>query len=194
MLDDPQTLKPFPVPIFTSFVHDHDRFVTGLRPLLLQASRSLASVPRGELHGWQSDSDLLNWGPPTQPLVPLFGEAVLAAAGCADDTDVRLDAWANVFTRDTYFTPHTHAGAAWSGVYYLSAADSDHETGGVLCFGDPRAGSGMVQSPLVDKAHGTVFAMVPQSGQLVVFPSWLMHWVTPYRSDNVRISISFNAV
>ena len=33
----------------------------------------------------------------------------------------------------------------------------------------------------------------PRTGDLVIFPSWLVHWVTPYQSDRPRLSVSFNA-
>jgi uncharacterized protein (TIGR02466 family) len=36
-------------------------------------------------------------------------------------------------------------------------------------------------------------AVAPQTGMLVIFPAWLVHWVTPYQSDRPRISVSFNA-
>jgi uncharacterized protein (TIGR02466 family) len=32
----------------------------------------------------------------------------------------------------------------------------------------------------------------PRSGQLVLFPSWLLHAVRPYRGDRERISVAFN--
>jgi len=30
-------------------------------------------------------------------------------------------------------------------------------------------------------------------GQLVLFPSWLLHEVMPYEGDDVRITVAFNA-
>ena len=36
--------------------------------------------------------------------------------------------------------------------------------------------------------------VAPEPGMLVMFPSWLEHWVTPYRGKGQRISVAFNAV
>ena len=33
----------------------------------------------------------------------------------------------------------------------------------------------------------------PQAGLLVVFPSWLYHWVHPYTGQRPRVAVSFNA-
>jgi uncharacterized protein (TIGR02466 family) len=98
-----------------------------------------------------------------------------------------------VLRRGDYFTPHTHPDAAWSGVLYVDAGDSGEAHGGLLAFRDPRGGAGMVEAPTnrFDGA-GTVHH-VPRTGELVVFPSWLVHWVVPYQSDRPRISIAFNA-
>ena len=44
--------------------------------------------------------------------------------------------------------------------------------------------------------HATVAAIQPESGGIVVFPSWLNHWVEPYESpenEALRIVVSFNA-
>jgi hypothetical protein len=32
----------------------------------------------------------------------------------------------------------------------------------------------------------------PQAGLIVIFPSWLYHWVHPYAGHTPRIAVSFN--
>jgi uncharacterized protein (TIGR02466 family) len=34
--------------------------------------------------------------------------------------------------------------------------------------------------------------VIPKAGRLVMFPSWLLHQVRPYRGNAERISIAFN--
>jgi len=34
----------------------------------------------------------------------------------------------------------------------------------------------------------------PEEGDIFIFPAWLKHWVYPYRSDAVRVSVSGNIV
>ena len=35
-------------------------------------------------------------------------------------------------------------------------------------------------------------SFMPQENDCFVFPSWLKHWVAPYKSDCTRISVSGN--
>ena len=32
----------------------------------------------------------------------------------------------------------------------------------------------------------------PQEGDMFIFPAWLKHWVSPFQSDCVRVSVSGN--
>jgi hypothetical protein len=41
--------------------------------------------------------------------------------------------------------------------------------------------------------YGEPVRVRPESGLLVVFPSWLYHWVHPYAGQPPRIAVSFNA-
>jgi hypothetical protein len=40
---------------------------------------------------------------------------------------------------------------------------------------------------------GRTIAIPPETGRMVVFPSWLYHWVNPYQGTGERISIAFNS-
>jgi hypothetical protein len=73
-----------------------------------------------------------------------------------------------------------------------SGTDSqDQPLSGVLEFLDPRAGAEAVSAP--GDPYGELFRVRAQAGLLVMFPSWLYHWVHPYAGETPRIAISFNA-
>ena len=38
----------------------------------------------------------------------------------------------------------------------------------------------------------TYMSHFPEEGDMFIFPAWLKHWVSPYKSDVVRISVSGN--
>jgi hypothetical protein len=61
----------------------------------------------------------------------------------------------------------------------------------VLEFIDPRAGVDAVTAP--GDPYGEPVRVGPNPGLLVVFPSWLYHWVHPYAGQSPRIAVSFNA-
>src|SRR6201985_1811880 len=104
-----------------------------------------------------------------------------------------ISGWATVCRAGTYHAPHLHSDSAWSGVYYVdSGSDNpDRPLSGVLEFLDPRAGAEAVSAP--GDPYGEPFRVRPQAGLLVLFPSWLYHWVHPYAGATPRIAISFNA-
>jgi len=192
MLTKTRTLEIFPTRLVT-----FDVAVPGLNDalgaLVLARSATTPSVPRGERVGWQSGNDFFTWSPAAATLGKVIADAVMTAHAEATVQEISLFGWANLFTRGVYFNPHSHADAAWSGVYYVTAGDSGDDAGGTLMFRDPRAGAGMVTGDSNRFDSAGTYAHVPRTGELLIFPAWLVHWVTPYLSDSPRISVSFNA-
>jgi uncharacterized protein (TIGR02466 family) len=105
----------------------------------------------------------------------------------------KTNAWANVNRRN-------HGGAYWSGTYYVDdgGIGEDHALGGEFEIQDPRGVAPAMYAPLLGfalpggQSAGASELIHPRSGQLVLFPSWLLHAVRPYRGDRERISVAFN--
>jgi hypothetical protein len=78
-------------------------------------------------------------------------------------------------------------------VYYVDPGSysPDSSLSGILEFLDPRAGAEAVRAP--GDPYGEPVRVRPQAGLLVIFPSWLYHWVHPYQGDTPRVAVSFNA-
>jgi hypothetical protein len=78
-------------------------------------------------------------------------------------------------------------------VYYVDAGTQppDRSLSGVLEFLDPRAGVEAVTAP--GDPYGEPVRIRPEAGLIVIFPSWLYHWVHPYTGSTPRIAVSFNA-
>ncbi len=77
-------------------------------------------------------------------------------------------------------------------MYYVDAGTitADRPLSGVLEFIDPRAGVEAVTAP--GDPYGEPMRVRPQAGLIVIFPSWLYHWVHPYAGHTPRIAVSFN--
>jgi hypothetical protein len=77
-------------------------------------------------------------------------------------------------------------------VYYVDAGSiaADRSLSGVLEFLDPRAGVEAVTAP--GDPYGEPVRVRPEAGLIVIFPSWLYHWVHPYVGHTPRIAVSFN--
>ena len=102
-----------------------------------------------------------------------------AGAGAFKGT-LSASAWATICRAGAYHAPHSHPDSAWSGVYYVDAGTRhpDRPLSGVLEFLDPRAGVEAVTAP--GDPYGEPVRVRPEAGLLVIFPSWLYHWVHPY--------------
>lgn len=111
-----------------------------------------------------------------------------------------IDPWLNINEKGNFNPPHVHPGNNYSGCYYVSFPQDS----GFIHFLDPRTQHRLV-SPNVKHKDGTnwfssqnkydtsTFTYEIKEGKIVMFPSWLMHYVDPNPHNSLRISIPFNA-
>jgi uncharacterized protein (TIGR02466 family) len=170
--------------------------------LLAEAETMRALSPgleRSNHNGWHSDDDFFER---TEPgCLELRGhilEAVrLATLRVAPQYDfsvmgMQAEGWINILGRGGLNTPHDHPGWVWSGCYYISVPEGDNDLGGSIEFFDTRTN---VRTLTVDGAScfASKFIMKPRTGMLLMFPSYLRHWVYPNASDEARVTVAFNA-
>ena len=103
-------------------------------------------------------------------------------------------------TRDGGYTAqHNHPMASWSGVYCVDPGDtsSDRPNSGALRFFEARSTASMYLDPgNADMRSPFGFGDIAfnfQPGQLLLFPSYLLHEVAPYCGKRERITVAFNA-
>lgn len=107
--------------------------------------------------------------------------------------------WYHITRHGGYTGGHNHPMASWSGVYCVNPGKSVPDIGnnGTLRFQDPRPNPNMYLDP--GNAHlqtpyaAGYSAYQLQAGQLLLFPSWLVHEVTPFWGKDARITVAFNA-
>lgn len=178
-----------------------------LRRIILARERCEPSQHHANAGGWHSQRDLLEWDEPVvgrlrSHLLEAVEHMARSAIGVirrADDVQgvevgpLTIRAWANISRRGNYHRIHNHPRACWSGVYYVAVGGSapDHPLSGLLELMDPRPFTEMVSTP--GEPFGQKLAIPPEAGTIVVFPSWIYHFVNPYHGDGERISIAFNA-
>jgi uncharacterized protein (TIGR02466 family) len=176
-----------------------------LREIILERERQDEGVQHSNLGGWQSGWDFEDWGgAPAKRL--LDGARELATRMTSDRAGkpVRVlwktNAWTNVNRRSHGNEFHTHPGAYWSGTYYVDDGGiaDDPALGGEFEMQDPRGVAPAMYAPLLGfavpggQSAGASELIRPKSGQMVLFPSWLLHAVRPYRGEHERISVAFN--
>ena len=194
-----EVTQAFPTPIGRLRIPDADSINRDLYARIIAEEAEYSSLGRSNIGGWHSRPDFLSRRDTavsalTAWLTWALRRMIDATAGMnAFNGTLSASAWATVCRAGAYHAPHSHPDSAWSGVYYVDpGTDSlDHPLSGVLEFLDPRAGVEAVTPP--GDPYGEPVRVRPEAGLLVVFPSWLYHWVHPYAGQTPRIAVSFNA-
>ena len=99
--------------------------------------------------------------------------------------DFRLKGWLTGTGKNYTSILHNHKGASLSAVFYILCEEMD--VGGEIFFTDPRQNSNRGY----DNQFSSWFeplSFIPQSGDVVIFPSFLYHYVATYRG-NIRIAM-----
>lgn len=144
--------------------------------------------------GKSVECDLINYDTPT---FNQLQNIILSAVGdaFADFENISLpaspqdlpfemcSAWITVMPPGERYLMHTHPNAILTGTYYLSTP----ENSGDLAFID-------TQDIALDPIAGTakIIKIPPKEGNLVFFPTYLMHEVQKNNSNEVRISLTFD--
>jgi uncharacterized protein (TIGR02466 family) len=108
------------------------------------------------------------------------------------------DSWFHVTRRGGFFGLHNHPMASWSGVYCVDPGknDSDKPDSGLLSFVNPSATNSMYLDPgnarIVSPFDYGTRNIQMEPGQLVLFPSWVLHDVKPFEGEGERITVAFN--
>jgi len=194
-----EVTKAFPSLIGQLQVPDSDAMNQQLRELILAEETKHVSMGRSNIGGWHSRADFLNGseasvGALTAWITWAVKHMVDASAGPGVfNGTISLSAWATTCRDGAYHAPHSHPDSAWSGVYYVDPGvrNPERPLSGVLEFLDPRAGVEAVSAP--GDPYGEPVRIKPEAGLLVIFPSWLYHWVHPYTGETPRVAVSFNA-
>jgi uncharacterized protein (TIGR02466 family) len=178
-----------------------------LKETILARRAQNQGVRISNILGWQSDTQMLDWG--GQP-AKLLNQRLIAAADCFT-VDVAAgpaprhrwvsSMWANVSPPQASNQLHAHPGAFWSAVYYVDdgyGGSQDPALGGELVLADPRMPMIMMTMPNLrfrqpgGRPNEPQLSMRPKSGRILIFPAWLNHGVMPYLGTGERISIAVN--
>jgi len=201
----------FAVPICHARLPSCDRLNRELEQLFLARETqeyqnpAPSHIPQPQM--FESRVELFTWPEPCiQELRQFMLEAVfrtaMAASAMPAEEFARLNlhnhTWFHVTRNSGYFVSHNHALASWSAVYCVNDGvdPAGASRGGLLRLFDTRPGA----DAFLDAANPRLklpFAvgnldLQLQAGQLIVFPSYLFHEVTPYYGANTRITVASN--
>ena len=195
----------FATPVAAALLPGAEARNAALRDAILERRRTHPSLVASNNGGWHSTRDFAEWG-------GAYGKDLVATArgvvnqmtadreGCKVKPVWSEEAWANVNPPHSSNALHYHPGSFWSATYYVEDGGcfADESLGGEFEMFDPRGPAPSMHAPSLRFAGeglmsaGASETVRPQPGLLLVFPSFLMHSVRPYRGNDLRISVAMN--
>ena len=189
--------------IFSSFVAidtlhniDNETIIDYIFDLKSKRSKSEEQKQSNKL-GWQSENLDIS--------LPIFNtlfneinkrtQETHNAIGLKENLENKLDtAWVNVNTNGGYNVQHKHMNACFSGTYYLRGVESGAE-GDIVFKNTNEIDYHMHPHISVEKYTNITsgaYNISPEKGKLILFPSWLEHYVEPNLTNENRITLSFD--
>jgi uncharacterized protein (TIGR02466 family) len=169
-----------------------------LEKIILNLKEIDSGVNKSNCLGWHSTGNLfqdsaLELDSLYQMIIQFISDYVVELNPSKNQVRTQLHAWANVLAQGGYHTAHNHPNCHLSGVYYINPGEPDPQNlnSGLIGFSDPRLGATMISSSYLD--FGASYQYKPEAGMLLMFPSYLFHWVHPFTGKGQRITVSFNA-
>lgn len=199
MLDTVSKEMLFATPLLRYRIPDHEALDAALLETGAKLRAESEGIVKSNRGGWHSEGNLFDVDAPAiATLHKAADEAVRAATRHVarkldlDTLRIRISGWMNVNPPGGFNAPHTHPGAHWSGVYYVSQPPVDEGNSGMIEFLDPR--SDLPNWRLLGaRTFRPKRKIRPEAGEIVMFPSYLMHWVYPNDTADERVTIAFNA-
>lgn len=204
----------FATPLITTTLPDAEDLNRELTRLFLAKEqegdkhRNPVRIPTQIGDVFESSFDLFNW--PDPPVQELTRECrrilrdLVATLNNYTEAEMRklqfgFHSWFHITRYGGYQSIHYHPKASWSGIYCVRAGQKveGRPESGAVKFYDPRGAVFMHADPgnekLIPTFSTTPVYLTHKEGQLVIFPSWLMHEVLPYLGKTERIVVAFNA-
>ncbi|MCE3232908.1 MAG: hypothetical protein K0R98_1165 [Rickettsiaceae bacterium] len=102
-----------------------------------------------------------------------------------------ISGWSMVMREGDWSVPHLHPRANISAVYYVTEPkynENQAQDAGKLMLMDPRIRAGVF--PIMNQVSSIM--VPPEVGTIVMFPSYLKHYVMPFKGKGERISVAAN--
>lgn len=201
----PQIRSLFPTPLCVHYLPVAQEVNAEIRPMIVDRMAINGTLDTHGL-GWRSTSDLEIWGgTPVQTLFRVLREladsATATRAGGRMNLEWKIGACAAVRQKGEYAELSAHPGAVWSGVYFVDdgyGKSDDEALGGECDFADPRGALPAMVAPHCafripgGTTAGQVETIRPQTGMILLHPSWLPRGERRYDGASQRVTIEFD--
>jgi len=185
----------FPTIIYVKDLPNANELNPYLEKHIIEWSNQDKGVSKTNVNGWHSQTDMNH----KKEYEPLITELFQMQNEIIQEEYLNIEPklgnmWANINPPGGYNNSHIHPNSLFSGAYYVKAQPNS----GRLQIMDPRPG---VQQFMPPRKKGKLPKELwreayydPTPGRLIMFPSWMWHKVEPNKSNDIRISVSFNFI
>jgi len=190
-------LKPelwFSTPIWSHQVPDHEPINQDILAVMHLLEADSESLNKSNVGGWHSHRQLHQCEEIAHIRQAIGSGCVRCARALAFDFDsfeLAINGmWLIRNGPGDLNKAHIHPNTMLSGVYYVQTPPDC----GKIEFFDPVMARTATAYPKTEhrRINANAAAYEPVEGLLLIFPSWLQHWVRPNRGVGDRVSISFN--
>jgi uncharacterized protein (TIGR02466 family) len=168
----------------------HEAMDAKILAAIARARQNMPGLARGQ--GWQSNQTLheLEELSDLVSCINRVAKSIMRFWKIGYDSFEITGCWATVLAHDAAHKIHTHPNNFLSGVYYVRT----HPGSDTINFHDPRSQTSIIRPPVVELTGENTDQVVVRvkNGTLLIFPAYLQHSVDVNRSEEERISVSFN--
>jgi Putative 2OG-Fe(II) oxygenase len=200
----PQIRSFFATPVCVHFLPIAAEVNAELRPLILERVQVNGTRSRGQ--GWRSAPDFQTWGGNHaetlfRVLQDLANSLTATRGGGRLTLDWKITACAGLREKGEYQEMSARHAAFWSGIYFVDdgyAKSDDEALGGECELADPRGPlPAMVAPQLAFRVPGGLSSgqsevIRPQSGMIILHPSWQPRGERRYDGPAQRLTIEFD--
>lgn len=200
----PQIHTFFPTPVCVHYLPVATEANAELRPLILE--RAVNPGPSAHGQGWRSDHEFEAWGglhvqTLFRVLRDLADGLTATRAGARINLEWKVTATAAVRQPGDHLEPVARPGAFWSAIYYVDDGYTkldDEALGGECELADPRGALPAMLAPQLGfripagLTAGMSETLRPQSGMIILHPSWLMRGERRHDGPAPRVAIEFD--
>lgn len=142
--------------------------------------------------GWQSKS--LHPAEFNDQVYKELVDSILSIVNsCAEGSGVPAlnisNLWFNINSKHCYNVPHVHPRSVFSGAFYIKTNGDD---GDIEFTRDDHSNAYLPETCTQNFYTSHSYRYSPELNTLLVFGSWMTHWVHPNTTNSDRISVSFN--
>ena len=185
----------FPTIIYVKDIPNSEELNSYLEKHIVEWSNQDKGVEKTNVNGWHSQTDMNH----KKEYEPLIKELFTMQNEIIQEERLNMEPklgnmWANINPPGGYNQSHLHPNSLFSGAYYIKTPPNS----GRLQLMDPRPGVQQCMPPRKkvklprELWRETYYDPVP--GRIIMFPAWMWHKVGINKSNDIRISVSFNFI